>query len=555
MNETDKRPGEGLSPAPEDVGKIRTELYDPAKLEGAGDIPPLYKKIIPAIASAFVPVVGVAHVVLYNFFTVTIYKISDFFETKQRNSWNKKETFLRDKLDISEKNIADLKEIYFFSPLLALPVYLFYLLLSGMAHFSGQVRHIMTRVDYEANEEEPLNLVNPETVITGIIKRYLDAKTGDGILDKLGISLEARTALIAAIKKLPGESVLIENYYRENITAKELMTELSRLGYDTDSQDMISNILDVIPPVQDIIRMAVREAFTPELVQKFGYMDDFPKDFEKEGKKHGYTKDWLMKYWVAHWILPSPQMVFEMLHRGLIDDETVDVYLRAADYPPYWRKAMKGISYQPLTRVDVRRMYRIGTFDNIQGMTADDAVIKAYKDLGYSDYNAKLMLKFTKEYEGDENKKLTEAKITKLYRLQMIDEAKARQLLSKLNYRDEYIDFIIDLVEYEQEDAILDALLNNLHDLYILGRYSKVEVRAELAKEATLPVDTNILFKIWDYEKASIKKLPTRADVIRWVKLGVISVKEGETRLYELGYSDKDAKNYLKEIGAYEPAG
>jgi len=555
MNETDKRPGEGLSPAPEDVGKIRTELYDPAKLEGAGDIPPLYKKIIPAIASAFVPVVGVAHVVLYNFFTVTIYKISDFFETKQRNSWNKKETFLRDKLDISEKNIADLKEIYFFSPLLALPVYLFYLLLSGMAHFSGQVRHIMTRVDYEANEEEPLNLVNPETVITGIIKRYLDAKTGDGILDKLGISLEARTALIAAIKKLPSESVLIENYYRENITAKELMTELSRLGYDTDSQDMISNILDVIPPVQDIIRMAVREAFTPELVQKFGYMDDFPKDFEKEGKKHGYTKDWLMKYWVAHWILPSPQMVFEMLHRGLIDDETVDVYLRAADYPPYWRKAMKGISYQPLTRVDVRRMYRIGTFDDIQGMTADDAVIKAYKDLGYSDYNAKLMLKFTKEYEGDENKKLTEAKITKLFRLQMITESKARELLRKLNYRDEYIDFIIDLVEYEQEDAILDALLNNLHDLYILGRYSKVEVRAELAKEATLPVDTNILFKIWDYEKAAIKKLPTRADVIRWVKLGVISVKEGETRLYELGYSDKDAKNYLKEIGAYEPAG
>ena len=555
MNETDKRPGEGLCPAPEDVGKLRTELYDPAKLEGAADIPPLYKKIIPAIASAFVPVVGVAHVVLYNFFTVTLYKISDFFETKQRNSWNKKETFLRDKLDISEKNIADLKEIYFFSPLLALPVYLFYLLLSGMAHFSGQVRHIMTRVDYEANEEEPLNLVNPETVITGIIKRYLDAKTGDGILDKLGISLEARTALIAAIKKLPGESVLIENYYRENITAKELMTELSRLGYDTDSQDMISNILDVIPPVQDIIRMAVREAFTPELVQKFGYMDDFPKEFEKEGKKHGYTKDWLMKYWVAHWILPSPQMVFEMLHRGLIDDETVDVYLRAADYPPYWRKAMKGISYQPLTRVDVRRMYRIGTFDDIQGMTADDAVIKAYKDLGYSDYNAKLMLKFTKEYEGDENKKLTEAKITKLFRLQMITESKARELLRKLNYRDEYIDFIIDLVEYEQEDAILDALLNNLHDLYILGRYSKVEVRAELAKEATLPVDTNILFKIWDYEKASIKKLPTRADVIRWVKLGVISVKEGETRLYELGYSDKDAKNYLKEIGAYEPAG
>ncbi|GAI59226.1 unnamed protein product, partial [marine sediment metagenome] len=38
-----------------------------------------------------------------------------------------------------------------------------------------------------------------------------------------------------------------------------------------------------IPPVADIITMAVREAFTPDIAARFGQYQDFPSELEEWG--------------------------------------------------------------------------------------------------------------------------------------------------------------------------------------------------------------------------------------------------------------------------------
>ena len=389
---------------------------------------------------------------------------------------------------------------------------------------------------------------SPETIITALIKGELSGDEADDLLDKLNVSVEARKAIVGAIKQIATDEVLMQNVWRGNMSRTEFATELSRRGLDTDQQTYYDNIIERIPPIQDIIHMGVREAFSADKVKDFQYDEDFPAEFGVWATKQGFSEDWAKRYWYAHWQLPSPQMVFEMLHRGLITKAVVDRYLIIADYPKYWRDLLTQISYNPLTRVDVRRMYELGTFDDIPGLTAEQMVLKAYKDIGYSPENAQLMVKFTVDMYGEERKKLTEAKVLGLYKRRLIDRTATKALLKKLKYRNEYIELIIEQVDFDIDQDVLDSLMKKLKSLYLAGHITKSGALAELASQTAAPLDTTALFKSWDYERDAIRKLPIARDVTTWVSSGVITPTAGINKLKQLGYSAEDAKAYIDQI-------
>ncbi|GAI46847.1 unnamed protein product, partial [marine sediment metagenome] len=86
-----------------------------------------------------------------------------------------------------------------------------------------------------------------------------------------------------------------------------LEQELKKIGVHPNYTNIYKTLAYQIPPVADIITMAVREAFTPEIAAKFGQYQDFPDDLERYGAMKGLSKEWTQRYWAAHWALPSPQ--------------------------------------------------------------------------------------------------------------------------------------------------------------------------------------------------------------------------------------------------------
>ncbi|GAH11034.1 unnamed protein product, partial [marine sediment metagenome] len=163
-----------------------------------------------------------------------------------------------------------------------------------------------------------------------------------------------------------------------------------------------------IPPVADIITMAVREAFTPDIAAKFGQYEDFPKPLEEWGQKKGLSTEWTQRYWAAHWSLPSPMQGFEMLHRGLINKGELNMLLRALDVMPFWREKLTGIAYRRLTRVDIRRMYKAGV------LTVED-VYESYLQHGYTEQNARRMTDFTVQWAMPAHASITRSDILTAY--------------------------------------------------------------------------------------------------------------------------------------------
>ena len=254
-------------------------------------------------------------------------------------------------------------------------------------------------------------------------------KTGEvrELLARSGYSEEAIDLLFIASYRPYEEFQIQQLWLRKEINDAKMYERMRELGYTDTRIGELVKLWTIIPQVQDILTMVAHEAFEPDAVRQMGLEDEFPAEQAEWLTKQGLSPFWQLKYWAAHWDQPSIQMGFEMLHRGVIDRDTLDMLFRTVELPPYWREKLVQIAYQPYTRVDVRRMYDMGVLGDAELKTA-------YTDIGYDSEHANKMVEFTKRYVEDADRDLTKSEILKGYRNALLTAADTRNLLQDIRY-------------------------------------------------------------------------------------------------------------------------
>ncbi|KKK48591.1 hypothetical protein LCGC14_3143580, partial [marine sediment metagenome] len=74
---------------------------------------------------------------------------------------------------------------------------------------------------------------------------------------------------------------------------------LGRSGFNQANIDLQTALYQEIPGPSDLVRMGVREVFTPEIAERFGQFEDFPPAFGEWMAKQGFTEEWA-NFWGAH---------------------------------------------------------------------------------------------------------------------------------------------------------------------------------------------------------------------------------------------------------------
>lgn len=194
------------------------------------------------------------------------------------------------------------------------------------------------------------------------------------------------TALKGSYTPLSVEQA-VNALHREEIDEIGFKNYMERQGYNENDSFVIRALGNLRPPVQDLISMSVRDVFTRSIVDEFELFSELPAEFVVEAGKNGLSKEWAEKYWGQHWRLPSANQGFEMFHRGFITDKQLDLLIKALDVSPFWRKPLKSIAYRPITRVDIRRMFKLGVMSK-------EEVTRRHLDLGYSPDDADKMTEF-----------------------------------------------------------------------------------------------------------------------------------------------------------------
>lgn len=376
---------------------------------------------------------------------------------------------------------------------------------------------------------------NPTYLIQAAV---LADKRGQDLIDAItiaGIHPDFAQAYIDANLAKPNPSDVIRWRLRHDPNLTELETDLRKLGVHPDYIDVFRELSYPVPPIGDMITMAVREAFTPDIASRFGQYEDYPSDLTKYAQMNGISEDWTRRYWAAHWTLPSPQQGFAMYQRGIIDEDTLHLLLRALDIMPFWRDRLTQLAYNPLTRIDVRRMYYVGS------LTAEE-VEKAYKDAGYSPDNARRLRDFVVRDTIRSQSGMSVTKIVTAYKSGYSTRQEAVNDIERIGIRSDAVSDILERADRQLSwQRVKDGIAG------IANEYKKEVITEETARAQLYAIGQdgtkiNALIAKWDKDRKDEHKLLwTKADTLSLLKKKLITQARAGQELSSLGYNTERA--------------
>lgn len=356
-------------------------------------------------------------------------------------------------------------------------------------------------------------------------------KTGDvrEVMKRTGFTDDHIDLLFLSQYNTYNEEMVKVLFLRGVLSKDQMFMRMRELGYtDTRIKEIIQS-WEVLPGAQDLFYMVGKEAFEPDIIQMIGLDDEFPVDQLEFLRKQGISDEWARKYWYAHWDQPSVQMGFEMLHRGVINSEELNVLFKAVEMPPFWRDKLVQIAYQPFTRVDVRRMHKMGVL-------TDQELITSYTDLGYDEEKALKMAEFTIRYNDQGGKDITKGQVITAYKSRMIDRGNARDLLETVGYSGDEAEFMLYQEDFKINTALNEKMVKNIGDKFKLNLIDIFEVRKRLGQLNLLAERMEILIESWEIDKYEGTALASKTDLGKFYLAGIINEDTYHMEMKRLGY-------------------
>jgi hypothetical protein len=297
-------------------------------------------------------------------------------------------------------------------------------------------------------------------------------------------------------------------------------------------------IREVIPSPNELISIAVREGFNDSVAARFGYDEDYPAEAAMWAEKQGMRPKFFKAAWRAHWRLPGLVQVREMYHRGIVNEDNLRIYLKAADYPIFWRNAIIKWMDRVVTRVDARRMFAMGIW-------SPGRVYEHHRELGYNEKDATDLTEWVIANYIEEDRELTKTDILSMYQDGILNPTETETYLTVLDYRPESIALLMAHRDLKRDETYERQIISNVKALFIGGLYDRTDVFAKLGKIATPDTVIKQNLAVWDLEKERKVAVPTTTQLRDMVLKEVITVQEFITEMRNKKYPDKYINWYV----------
>ena len=405
------------------------------------------------------------------------------------------------------------------------------------------------------SSKDHFQLLPVESALRAKLRGTITQEQLEEVFDKLGFHDWQWPVMQELVEGRLDSGIAISLFRRFNDKYPDILDELRDQGWTEERIEQLKDATLFYPGPGDLVNWQAKEVFEPQMIEKYGLDAELGSVNRESFYKAGMDDEQITNFWRAHWQHASWSQVLEMLHRKLITEEDVRSWFRLVEIPPYWRQKMIDSSYDVYTRVDVRRMHKLGIID-------DAGLIEAYMNVGYNAEKAENMAAFTIAYNADpeaseqtetdvvtaKERDLTKSEILKGYRDGLLEESEARYSLGLMGYSTEETDYYITRVEYDRETDETNAQLKYYHDAYIRGIMTHNEIVDRLGALNVEGTRQERLFAIWDLEKSSRVSKPTKAEILTFLRKEIITIEEGEAELLGLGYTQKYVDWYMQTI-------
>ncbi len=411
-------------------------------------------------------------------------------------------------------------------------------------------------VSQEAFKKMPNELLPPVNLINLRHRGLVSDSEYQDEMRKQGIESGRAQKLFEGAEMLLNGYEIATLYRRGAIDEQGRDAALGQLGFTSERSEQLMRVTAEIPSARDVIAFAVREVYSPQIAQAFGQfegVDEVMREAADDIKASGMTDDAFKKFWAAHWLLPSVTQGYEMMHREIITSDELDQLMVALDIMPWWREKLREMSFAPFTRVDVRRMHKLGTID-------DEGLVKAYKDVGYDDEKAEALADFTRAYNQEPEaaeqtvadldkkteKEATRAAVIKAYRDKLITRGEALTFLADLGYSEKAITLYIASEDFEQAEEITDDHIKTVRDAYVRRIYDFNKAIEQLGVLNLPAAQVDVLMETWNIERDARASRPSKAELFKMHKKKIIPPETLRIELVAHGFSDKYIDWYME---------
>jgi hypothetical protein len=398
---------------------------------------------------------------------------------------------------------------------------------------------VLAPVTYGVNRKIRPARPDISAIMAMAYRRVVDGGMLTGWELDLGMPNEAIQGYTEIARPRLGVMDEILSSYRRQQSPEAARIELEKKGFLREDVDKLFELSHLIPDVPDLIHMMVREAFSPAVIAKWGYGQDYPGEMDRYAAMKGLDPEWAKRYWYAHWELPSINLGVEMVHRGIITRAEFDELLRIADYPAGWRGRIAQSIYAPYTRVDTRRMYAVGVIDREQ-------VKRTYLDLGYDEDHAENLTLWTEHEYGDEERDVTKTDALSAYQDGIIDRATCEGFLKALGYPPEYRNLLLARTEYKKNKALLDLQIAAIRANYLAGTYDRGSAITALNRLALSSGQIDALMEKWDTERLTKLRIPAAGQLSDMLFHDVLTSANYRAYMRELGYKDSAIEDFYR---------
>lgn len=393
------------------------------------------------------------------------------------------------------------------------------------------------QIKYVVNARCRQQFMTPDQALAAYLANAIDYRKLDGHWAINNVCNESLNSVLEAARAKPVPIQLAMMRRRKMIDAGGYAAGMRRLGYlESGTAEDLFKLTEQVPTLTDITRLMVRDADDESLVSKFGLDTQFEQKYGGQLREwsefQGIPEKFAKYYWRAHWSIPAPGQLFTFYQRlrdnpqfggreKVLDD--IKAALIQQDILPYWHEHFLAVSFRPISRVDIRRMFNIGSL-------TEDEVTAAYRQLGSSDENADKLTKFAVSLRrsaaaGDY--------AVKLWHKFAIDrtEAKRRMVANGL------------------PDDVANQALSDSQPAFASSPTASAFVRGDLTRQQftdrleTVGVESVAAAKIADQLALKI----TNHSAIKGVLAGVIEPSDAKQRMLEFGMSEQIIDNLLSE--------
>jgi len=352
------------------------------------------------------------------------------------------------------------------------------------------------------------------------------------LLARMGFAESDIDLMFIGAYKLYDEFTVRELFWRKILPPDKVYERMRELGYTDTRIKEITEAWQVIPPIPDILTMVGHEAFEPDTIRRVGLDEEFPEEQSEWLEKQGLSRFWQEKYWISHWEQPSIQMGYEMLQRGIIDRTDLEFLFRIVEIPRFWREKLLAIAYTPYTRVDARRMHKLGVL-------SDEELVTAYKDIGYDQAHAEKMAEFTRRANLGAERDLSKAEVLTGYRERIITREQAETFLRNLHYDEAETGYLLDFQDWKLEQEIQQDLLAAIQARYQGRLIDRSEAQRQLDQLGLPSAQVTALLARWEVKVLGPDRVPSKTDLEDFLRAGIIGSDTYRQEMARLGYASQ----------------